>query len=228
MSLGELFPQAGLEGLYHLEDTADSSGNARTLTNNGSTTFVAARLRNGCDLGTSNSTHYFTQASAMGVNGTSITMMCWVKMRTEPSATAANFLYQGQTSTSNVTNRIRYTDTAGTKTMVFRRERAGTANDDLTVTITALGTTLWHHVAYTYDGTNIRGYLDGRLIGTSGTFTGNGGTGPLVGWSIGATPNGSQPTSAYMDECACYSVALSSRLIANIYSSQVGRYYNQH
>ncbi len=61
----------------------------------------------------------------------------------------------------------------------------------------------WHHVAVTYDGTNVRGYLDGRLTGVAALAV-NTGTG--AGLSVG-------DRDGYFDEVAIYPTALSASKI---------------
>ena len=82
----------------------------------------------------------------------------------------------------------------------------------------AISLHVWHHVAGTWDGTNIRLYIDGALIGTSGA------TGPLT---LGSTYAGIGAwTAGYVnefngaiDEFAIYGTALSAARILAHYNA---------
>lgn len=67
MSLGEFWAQSGIVALWHLSNLSDSSGNGRTLTNNGTVTFESAKFGNGASFGSNNSSKYLSIAAFSGV-----------------------------------------------------------------------------------------------------------------------------------------------------------------
>jgi len=79
----------------------------------------------------------------------------------------------------------------------------------------------WHHIAFTWDGTTIRTYIDAELQPVTGTFTGNLGT-PTVNLTIGVVTNGNgQPEGFFeglLDDARVYDVALSQSEIEELYN----------
>lgn len=80
----------------------------------------------------------------------------------------------------------------------------------------------WHHVVSTQDGSGMKMYIDGTLIGTSSMSTNQQYTGywRLGGGNLGGWP--SQPSNMYftgqIDEAAVYSTALSQQDVTSHYS----------
>ena len=159
--------------LYHLENTTDSSGNGRTLTNNNSVAFNAAKFSNGADFGASGNTKSLSIGSALGYSA-NITMSCWVKLNTEITSSYYVFLNLDHLTT-RVAFRMYYDYNSGTRRLYFGRTKLGVA-DNLVLYNQTLGTTNWNHFLMTYDGSNCRVYMNGNLFGTvassgNGTFT---------------------------------------------------------
>ena len=221
---GELRPnQFGtIQGLYHLSDTTDFSGNNNHLTNNGTTTFASGKFGNAADFGTSNSTKYLRVASAMSIDGGAITMGGWFKARAEIGSSSWIFCNQGNSNTK-VTYRITYDYNSGTRRLQFSRVRQGVAADTANYTIT-LGTSDWYHLGLTYDGTTVKGYINGALV-TSQASTGNGSGTTNSAFAIGSFEDGSGFASIYADEVFIASTALTANQIRQIYALGVGKYY---
>jgi hypothetical protein len=134
----------------------DSVGTA-TLTNNGTTTFTSALINNGADYGTANTTKYFRSGTNnLGIDGGAITISTWVKMRTEIGSAKQVIALQGSV-TSQVNYIIYYDYNAGTRRLTFNRQKQAVTNNETSGNAT-LGTTQWHHVVLTYDGTNLAGF----------------------------------------------------------------------
>jgi len=71
---------------------------------------------------------------------------------------------------------------------------------------------VWAHVAFTYDGANVRGYIDGvQKFAKAATFKLVASETPLT---IGLDPLGNQPTNGALDEVRIYDVAQSATAIA--------------
>jgi hypothetical protein len=80
-----------------------------------------------------------------------------------------------------------------------------------------LGT--WTHIAYTYDGANVKGYVDGALkFTTPGTFSIQAKGNPL---RIGLDHTGGQPTNGSLDEIRIYNRALTATEIQGDYTTSV-------
>lgn len=186
-----LFSDANLQEYYKLEDLTGKNGN--TLTNNNSVTFVAAKYNNGASSGTTDADKTLNISSALGYGGGAYSVSCWIKILTEPSNTTQDIFYLTDGGTATGLH-LDYTDTAGTKSINAGRVRWGVADDNGNATITALGTTTFHHIVYTYDGSNIRCYLDNSLIIGPTAASGNGSGAPttmfiLFGQSNSITAN---------------------------------------
>ena len=94
---------------------------------------------------------------------------------------------------------------------------------------TTLATGTWHYVAMTYDGTNLRGYLDGSLVAgpTAESGSGVGTCGDPNYTSVGAIHSGSymQFMDGEIDESSVWSRALSASEISQLYNSGSGVQY---
>lgn len=222
--IGELNPSASTKALYHLSSTTDSSGNGYTLTNNNTVAFNAGKFDNGMDLGTSNTNKYLSIANDMGITSGACSVTMWVKMTSEPSSTTFAIFERGD-SGIHVRHWIRYIDVAGTKQLQFNRQRENAANDQFAPTITALGTSVYHHIAYAYDGTTLVGYLDGASIGNVAS-SGNGISGVsadyfYLGHSLHAT---TLYCDAIIDEVGVWNKNLTASEVRKMYAVGKGRY----
>jgi hypothetical protein len=76
----------------------------------------------------------------------------------------------------------------------------------------------WHHLVVTYDGTNMRLYVDGVLRAgpSSSTYAMNAHTSPFA---VGATSGGGNPFPGLIDDVAIYNVALSAQQVEEHYRS---------
>ena len=224
MSIGEGWAQQGLVAGYHLSDTTDFSGNNYHLTNTGTTTFVAGKFINCADFGTANSTKHLTYASNLGIDGGAITTDGWFKMRTEIGAGIYSLMSQSSTTT-RTDYHMDYQYNAGTRNMIFARDRGGVVSENFTYTIT-LGTSAWYHIVLVYTGTTIIGYINGNTVGSvaaSGTGTDAGTPNKIA---IGAySYNLSNFSSVYADECHFYNVAKSANWVRQQYA--LGRFGHQ-
>lgn len=209
------------QGLYRLEDTSDASGNARTLTNTGTTTFTAARFANGANFGTSNSTKRLSVTNNMGVTGGVITMNTWVKVLTEIASGIYVFLYQSSV-TNNNNYQIEYDYNAGTRRLIFTRGKINTADQPTYYTIT-LGTSLWYCLTLVYDNTNVMGYVNGNQV-SSGAASGAGASGGVNLFSIGANSTPGNWASSIQDETFIENRAWSASDVRKYYTFAVGRF----
>lgn len=141
-------------------DVLDHSGNGRDWTlNNG-----AIRSATGHTLGglTKNGTSMPVVASPSYVGSSVWSFMFW--RRGLGNAVWWLRLYNSAADTGSG-----ILDTGGGS--LFRLRLRTTSGNVETTTISAPGDGLWHHYAGTYDGANGRLYIDGVLVGTTGTAT---------------------------------------------------------
>lgn len=105
----------------------------------------------------------------------------------------------------------------GGKLRGFARNAAGAAQ---TLTSAAtLSDGAWHHVVLTYDGTNVRLYLDGALVAGPLALAGPIGT---ENFAVGGRRTGSNISNQYVgdvDEVAVYSRALSAAEVADHFAA---------
>ncbi len=228
-----IYNESGLVASYHLDgNLSDSSGNGFTLTNVGSTPLNPAKFGSGADFGTGNATKFLAQYTNIGINGGAVTIAVWVKINAEPALnTQYDLISEGGTlSGFEVSNHIWYQDSGGVKSILFTRLRQGIAWDGPTYAIT-LGTTNWYYIVYTYDGTNIRGYVNNALVAgpTAASGTGNnnyGEQGTRIGarvWTNGASS--ALFSSAIVDEARFYNRVISSAEMSNLYAAHAANNY---
>ena len=219
---------AGARGVWWFDESsgnaADQTANARTLTNNNTVAFAAGNFNNAADFGTANTNKTFSRTDASGYTGGDASISVWVKIRTEPSDTTYEF-FNVHESTNSSELRLDYVDTAGTKSIRVARTKRSVITDTATNNVTALGTTAWHHIVFTYNSTSGVGtaYLDGSALANTFTQTGAGTGGCNVtevgGFSdadclIGSTYS----ASAYVDEVVFSSNVWSATDVSDIYN----------
>ena len=208
---------SGLVGYWKLEDVNDSKG-SNTFTNTGTVAFNAAKFNNGADTGASNSSKYLHVSNNLGIDGGNITIVGWFKQ----SGSAGEAAIVQQTSANNHVYNAIFTNWSGTTNrLAFARGRYNTATDALLVD-QDLGTSVFHQLAMTYDGTNIRGYIDGSLVGTPTASSGNGASGGSDSFNIGqyisSSGAGGDWWGGIADDVAVFSRALTNTEIANLYN----------
>src|SRR3990167_1312357 len=204
-----LLTDADIVAYYRLEDAVDTKA-FLNLTNIGTTPFNAAKYNNGGDLGASNTTKWLKgAASTYGIVGaTPISIVGWFNLYT---ASGTQSLLAKREDTNVVSYIIEYDGT----TLKFYRRKHGVANETATYTVT-LSTSTWYHVALTYDGTNIRGYLDGSLVAGPTAASGDGSGTSENAFRIGTEDADAQPSSAKFDDVAIFKRALTAAEISTL------------
>lgn len=207
-------------------NAADASGNGKTLTNNGTTAFASALINNGASFGSTNTTKYFSRSDSSGWSDGAFSISLWVKLSTD----VQNGTYSQQTfgfaslKTTNQYAEIRYEWNGGTPHLWFQRQRAGFAGTNFYYNVT-LGTSSWHHIVFTYDGTNLVGYLDGVSV-TTATDTNTGGSGGTASTRVGTSePADGEYTNGLMDITAIWSRGITSGEVTTLYNGGVGVQY---
>lgn len=197
-----LLNDATLRAYYKLENANDTTSNAYNLTNNGTTTFAAAKFNNGADFGTTvNGVKSLSITSDLGISTGACSISLWVKLRSEITVNSGYYYFVVKASASHVAYIVRYSYNNGTPRLEFVRSRMGTAEDMVTYDIT-LGTADFYHLVLTYDGTSIRAYVNGSLVGSPVSSSGVGSSGGADKMYIGANiaPASSTQTDTYTSD----------------------------
>lgn len=200
---------ANLKAYYRLEsDGADSSGNGKTLSPTGSPTYVPGLFGNALRLATVSD--HLDRADALSIEGGACSIAAWIKQEVEIGSSSVNFI-QHNSATINNGNSISYEYNGGTRRLYFRRSKWNVAHQGPFYNV-SLGTG-WNHIVYTYDGTNVRGYLNGALVAGPTAASGNGTGTPTA--TVGVVPN---PTGAcQFDDIAIFNKELSLAEIEKLY-----------
>lgn len=140
----------------------DASPNGNDLTNNNSVGSTSGKIGTAADFGSSNTTKYFN-TNDLGIAGGAISESVWVQVQNQPAASKGQYVNIQADTGVDVANYIRYFNSSGTYQVNFTRAKACVGDQASTVTQTLTNNT-WYQLVYTYDATNIRGYLNGALI----------------------------------------------------------------
>ena len=221
-----------LVAYYKLDESsgnASSSVGSYTLTNTGTASYSSAKINNGIDFGTTNTTKWLNYLSGnLGITGGACTISGWIKLNTEIASGNWDLINQSST-TNRVWQYIEYEYNGGSRRLGFYRDKGGVGAQGPTYTIT-LGTSTWYYITYTYDGTNVRGYVNGSLVAGPTAASGNGSANATNGFSIGdriflggALGN---KASSIQDETGLWSRALSDSEISELYNSGAGLAYD--
>lgn len=204
--------------------TTDSVG-SYTLTNLNTVAGTASgKIGYGADFGASNTTKCLYNLSDYGITATgAISFSFWVKLNTDVSAGLdAMYLFsRAYTGASGSGLKIFYQYNGGTRRIGTIRYGSGNYIDYYNVNF---GTSNWHHIVLTYDGTNIITYYNGSSV-ISGTNTGtqNFTQSHII---IGSNSTGPEvPASAIFDEVGVWSRALSADEVKQLYNNNEGLTY---
>lgn len=159
---------------------------------------------------------YFTVPDNSNLRTASMTIAGWFQMRGIP---ASNQFYT-----------LASKHDGGNNGWVLRYASDGTARFDVhrpssyaaAVSVTTIPLGAWTHIAGSYDGTNLKIYVNGNLVGTS-TLAGGMGLSATLPMHLGkASWNNSEHASARIDEFQYFYEALSAAEIASIYNNGNG------
>lgn len=161
----------GLVAYWKLDESSgnasDSSGNSKTLTNTNTVAYSAAKINNGADFGSANTNKYLTLGSNLPINfyNGSNTFSCWVKMNTQITSGFQCFMGGGD-STTKTMGYILYEYNGGNIRIRFRVGARGVNFYDILSSNYTISTSAYTHLAMTYDGSTLTGYINGVSAGT--------------------------------------------------------------
>jgi Concanavalin A-like lectin/glucanases superfamily len=189
-----------LRAAYRLEDTnyTDWSGNNNIVTASGTpVTTTTGPFGKSIAFPSGNTSTVITTGTNIGIDGVSTTITAWVGIRTQPALNVGQVIVQQVSSVSKAGYFIQYQDSGGTKSLKWERIKNGVADDQFTFNVTLATTTgavsTLHHVALTYDGVNVIGFLDGLQKGmasSSGNGTRDDGNHFTIGGTTATGPAG--------------------------------------
>jgi arabinan endo-1,5-alpha-L-arabinosidase len=192
-----------LQAFYKLSDLSDSSGNNRTLTNNGNVTFASGKIGNAAVFDGSN---YLTNSVNIS-NYSGLTIAMWIK------ETESGKIFFGIPS-QNEAN-IYISNHVGNIACSFQ------SGFDITDSFN-LADGEWHHVVSSLDSNNsIRLYADGNLLqlveNTNAVLSNSGNVGYIGAWegSYGAS-------TGSIDAVGIWNRALSDAEVAELYNNGTG------
>ena len=192
----------GLQAFYNLSDLTDSSGNNRTLTNNGGVTFGAGKIGNAAVF---DGLSYLTNSFNIS-NYNALTISMWIK------ATNYGEIFFGIPSQAG--GNIYISNHTGNIACAFRD------NEDVTNSFN-LADGEWHHVVSSLDNnSNIRLYADGSLLelaeNTNAALSDSGSVGYIGAWEglYGAS-------TGQIDAVGIWNRALSDGEVALLYNDGV-------
>lgn len=157
--------------VYHFEGvaTTDSTGNGKTLTNNGPTaTTSAGQIGTSLDFGATNSTKTMSINDGLGVDGGSVTMTAWYAPNSN-TGTIGGVVETGNTG-SDVYNGMFYH--GAVPASWHNRNRSG-VDDAFSDVAGTVASGVFAHGAYVYDGSTLRGYRN-AFAAASASHSGNG------------------------------------------------------
>ncbi len=223
-----------LEGLWYLEEAddatrIDSSTRSNDLNEStGDTVVQSSDAREGtysADFEAGDTENLcVTHATQTGLDITDeITVAGWIKM--ESTDTYRNFITKYDTS-SNRAYALYYQDSG---ILVFSLSPDGSTTTSAYTATGQISTGQWYHVAGTYDGEEIKVYIDGQLPanGTNNPAAYTSGIHPSTAdFCLGSNANPSSFMDGLIDEAAVFSRALSSDEIKQLFEQGAKRHHD--
>jgi len=218
-----LFGDANLRAYYRFNTGAltTDSKDSYTLTNNNTVGEDTGKFGIGADFGDANTNKCFSQASDWGLTSAgSFTISFWIKLNTETPASDGNNIRFWQVDVNDAHRSIPWVDYGYYSTPGYRLIRVyryGATFDIFDSAQINLGTTTWHLITVTYDGSTVTLYIDGAYsnsVASSGTLA----TPVTEIASLGCAFDWSMYNSAIFDDFAVFDRALTATEVGNLYN----------
>jgi hypothetical protein len=211
----------GLEAYYKLGNVNDFLG-AVNMTNNGAATFVAAKVGDGVNLVRALS-QFLSVNNRLGYSGGAYSINGWFNPASQPSAGQFYSLFAVFETANDTGLSAAYHNDAGTMKLQAVRTRHGIADQGPDVTQT-LSTGTAYMVTITYDGTNVRLYVNNSLIGTvAASGNGNAGSNDLAAIGNWFAEVNSFYANGVLDEVSFHSKVLSAQERTDLYNGGAGQ-----
>jgi hypothetical protein len=157
----------------------------------------------------------FVDAGTFDLSGSETTIAAWIKSTDLSSGYDRRFISKASGVAEDLHYWMLSTTTVNGAPRLRFRLRTGTTTTTLIASSGNLPLNTWYHAAATYDGTTMRLYLNGVLVGSTAK-SGAIATNPSIPVNIGRNPDGGGYTYHHgaIDDVRLYSRALSSSEIA--------------
>ncbi|MCX7834832.1 MAG: choice-of-anchor D domain-containing protein [bacterium] len=213
-------PYSGILSYYSLNSTSDSTGNTGNLTTaNVTQTTDRYGTANACYLFNGSNSRMYTTASNM-FSTPSVTLSAWISV-TGAGNYNPRIIGVGFTGTSYQNYSLILVGTGNPRSFAFYAADGASTQFQINSTVTIPSDGSWNHVAATFDGYNVRLYLNGTLV-TSTTVSNYlryfSGTARVV---LGYSDNNYDFFQGKIDECRIYNRALSASEIQSLYTPPI-------
>lgn len=182
-----IFTDVNLQGYYRLESNLnDSSSKGRTLTAVNALNYIDFKYGKGYTQN-NNKINYLKINNTMGITGGAMSMGCWfMDVATETSGVDHGIICQADATTSKTRFGIKKTNSY----LNFSRDGFGGGGTTGIINLnwaTYISTTRKTLLVLTYDGSNLRAYVDGLPVGGPTAASGNGAgySGSVNGFFVG-------------------------------------------
>lgn len=204
-------------------DAADATGNGKTLTNENTMTYGSGLINNACSQGTNNTNKRLYLADSLSfTKTTSYSMAGWIKLNTEQ--TGLRNLFDVRENTTHHLMYVRTDDPSSVRKIIFGRASNGVGAVEATYDQT-WGTTNWYHIACVFNGSTVKGYVNGSEVASANYSTLGNGNGLSNQTTLGASGNGFIYASAQFDEVGYWNRELSVSEISTLYNGGTGLQY---
>lgn len=153
---------------------------------------------------TGGATQYLSRTDSSGSWAASYTIQFWAQVTTQPGTGVSfplfDFTYQSATPFGAL--RMWYRDNAGTKEIYGYRDKTSVGTDVFQFSQT-LTTDLWYHISFTWDGADLKTYINGSLANTTAS-SGTGNTNAANSTKIGG--DGTTAFTGRLDDFRHWSV----------------------
>lgn len=197
---------------------ADRSGNGNDASLAGGSSFSTdTPTGKGCSLSNASTAQYANAGSGQSLSTISsqVTVAGWVKVLT---STCYNMVFSNDRDVAGAYNGFALGLYCGNSTL-FRVWNGGPS--PVTVSGPSLASGQWYHMAGVYDGSAIKLYVDGKLVGTT-PYSGGIGTPPSYNATLGAlaTCPSSCGHGLLIDSVHVFSKALVAQEIGSLYAAE--------
>lgn len=202
-----LFSSANLIAYYKCEDNGNDEKGSYNLTVS-SLTYPSGKYGKAFDC--SSNEAKATSTSSYAIGSTAFTVAFWAKLVSSTNNTALWFSMSN--STNDIAVDIKYEYNGGSPRIFWKRSRNGISTPDMTYSWTPTADK-YYHVAMTYDGSSIYGFLNGAQVATE-TTSGSGNDGSSDFIEICRNAGGLETA---MDDIAVFNTNLSETQIKTLY-----------
>jgi hypothetical protein len=173
---------------WKLDNENDLVGSAN-FTNNNSVNFGIGLIGNCADNFNTGSSRSLTVANSLGITNGSYSFSVWIYLISLPASGDNWAIFSNSNNTNDIDNQITIRNNGGIYQIRFARNRYNISSQSFLVTFSPSIDT-WYHIVQTYDGTNLKGYIDGTYqsqLATSGNGSGTTTTRTALGTGLSGT-----------------------------------------